>query len=147
MFAFIKTFAGGLRLHRPPRAAGANPSQGTNSATLPPCGRLWRRRRSESSVSGAGDGGPGALQELVAERQPAGAGPGGGARQRRSRGLATGNSQWECESGGACAPPAGEPARSGGVCALGLTRAGKGCQRREFLWAWSPSLRRGRARD
>lgn len=73
--------------------------------------------------------------------------PGGGARRRRSRGLATGTSQWERESGGALHRP---PERRGGEWGHPGARAswaGKGLPRWACLLACSRSPRRGRARD
>lgn len=90
---FLKTFAGGMRGLRPPRATRAEPGQDTSSAALPPCGRrsAGRRtpsaeRRAQAAVVGAGGRQLGAPrvrgpQERAAEpepREPAGAEPGAG---------------------------------------------------------------------
>lgn len=103
VFAFMKTFAGGPRRRLPTRAAGAAPGRAQTA-------RHCHLVGGGGAVSGAGGGGPGV--SLDSAEPDAGSGrkgarSGGGAHRRRSRGLATGSSQWERESSATCAPPAG----------------------------------------
>lgn len=100
--------AGADRPARPAQTPAGHKRRGTAT--------LWAPRRTQPAEAAVS-------QERAAKPEPGGAGSEGGARRRRSRGLATGNSQWEREPSEACAPPA---RAAGGVDPARAERAGGG---------------------
>lgn len=101
LLAGWKTFAG-------KGCAGAARGGWTRSAALPPCGRRLHRGRPLAPSSAGLE--PGARQQRTSAGTRRASRSRGGACRRRSRGLATGSSQWRCGSGGACARRRGEKA-------------------------------------
>lgn len=125
-----KTFAG-------QSCAGAARGGWTRSAALPPCGRRRHRCR-PLAVAGAGLE-PGARRQSTSAGTRWASGSWGGACRRRSRGLATGSSQWRRESGGACAGRHGGERRGGlRLCRVAWLGLGLGIvlDLPTLLWSW-----------
>lgn len=125
-----KTFAG-------LGCAGAARGGWTRSAALPPCGR--RRHRCRPLAAARAGLEPGAKRQSTSAGTRWASGSWGGACRRRSRGLATGSSQWRRESGGACAGRHGGE-RRGGLRLCRVAWLGLGLRivldLSTLLWSW-----------